>query len=236
MEKGDIIYLEFECWISDQNRLFDTTDEQFAKDEGIYNEDKTYGPLPVIVGTGRVIKGLDNSLLEADVGKEYEVEIEPKDAYGERDPKLVEIVSMHEFRRQKIEPVVGQQITIKNKQCTITGVFAGRVRVDYNHQLAGKKLRYKYKVLKKAESTEEKINAIIKLHYGRADEFKVELNDDEAEILLPDVSKYDLSWFNSKLRIVSDLRDYVNLRKVRFIEEYIKKEKVEEEKAEESKE
>ncbi len=233
MEEGDIIQLEYEGWIAGSDELFDTSKEELAREEDIFDEERTYGPMYTVVGTGRVIKGLDEHLMKAEVDEEYEVEIAPEDAYGDRDPKNVETHSMREMARLKIEPEIGRTVTIRNKTGWISGIFAGRVRVDYNHKLAGKTLRYKYKVVGRAEGGEEMIKAIIAMNYGREDEFEIELDGDEGvSITLPDVCKYDPNWTLAKLRLVNDMRELANMTTVTMLEVYVKKVAAEEEEGE----
>jgi len=237
MEKNDVVYMEYDVWVKESNELVETTHEELAKKEKLYDEKIKYKPVPVVVGVGRVIKGLDNSLLNAEVGKEYDVEILPSEAYGERDPKLVEIFSMHEFRRRKITPEVGAEVNLKDKTGIITSVTSGRVRVDFNKRFAGRTLRYRYRIVKKAEN-DEKINAIIDMHYGNAKGFEVKTDGNEVMIKLPDECKYDQRWPLAKYGIVSDLREYAKINRIKFVEEYVKKENEEiktEEKGEEEK-
>jgi hypothetical protein len=56
-----------EAWTED-GELFDTTKRDVAKAHGKFNEEVVYEPLPVLVGTGRVIPGFDEALERADVG------------------------------------------------------------------------------------------------------------------------------------------------------------------------
>ena len=229
MEEGDIIQLEYEGWIAGSDELFDTSKEELAREEEIFDEERTYGPMYTVVGTGRVIKGLDEHLLKAEVDEEYEVEIAPEDAYGDRDPKNVETHSMRELARLKIEPEIGRTVNIRNKTGWISGIFAGRVRIDYNHKLAGKTLRYKYKVVGKPEGGEEVIKAIIAMNYGREEEFDIALEGEDAVVVtLPDVCKYDPNWTLAKLRLVNDMREIADMVTVTMQEVYVKKEAAEE--------
>jgi FKBP-type peptidyl-prolyl cis-trans isomerase 2 len=235
MEKGDIIQLDYEGWIAGSEELFDTTSEELAREQDAFDEERTYGPMYTVVGTGRLIKGLDEHLLEAEVDKEYELEIPPEDAYGERDPKNVETHSMRELARLKVEPEYGRIVTIRNKTGWISGIFAGRVRVDFNHKLAGKTLRYKYTIVGKSEGKDEIARAIIAMNYGREEEFELELEGaDGINITLPDVCKYDPNWTLAKLRLVNDLREIAEMTTVVMREVYVKKEASEEEDAEEA--
>ncbi len=234
MQKNDIVYIEYDVWVKESGKLVETTHEETAKKEKIYNEKQKYKTVPVVVGTDRVIKGFDKSLLNAEIGKEYDIEIPASEAYGERDPKLVEIFSMHEFRRRKITPEIGAEVNLKNKTGIITSVTAGRVRVDFNKRFAGRTLRYKYKIVKKVEE-KEKVNAIIEMHYQNPESFDIKLNEKEVTIKLPDECKYDQVWPLSKYSIVHDLREYAELEKIMFIEEYLKKEKEEKKEQEKTK-
>lgn len=235
MQKNDIVYIEYDVWVKESGKLVETTYEENAKKEKIYNEKQKYKPVPVVVGADRVIKGFDKSLLNAEIGKEYDIEIPPSEAYGEHDPKLVEIFSMHEFRRRKITPEVGTEVNLKNKTGIISSVTAGRVRVDFNKRFAGRTLRYRYKIVKKAEGN-EKVSAIIEMHYQNPETFDIKLNEKEVTIKLPDECKYDQVWPIAKYSIVHDLREYAGFEKIMFIEEYVKKGKEEKKEQEKIKE
>ena len=56
------------------------------------------------------------------------------------------------------------------------------------------------------------------------------------EIVLPDVCKYDEEWFLSKYRVVSDLRELLDMTSIRFVEEYVKKKEEKKEGEDEEKE
>ncbi len=236
MQKGDIIRWEFEAWVVEDGEeiLFDTTKEELAKEHGIHDPNMKYGPMVSVVGVGRLIKGIDEELLKAEVGKDYEVTIEPKDAYGERDPKLVKIHSYRELARQKIEPEIGKEVIINNKRGRIVTVTPGRVVIDFNHPLAGKTLKYRFKIVEKVDGEVEKVRAIIEMDYGKdVEKFGIEVDGEDVLIELPDVCKYDSNWAVAKYAIVGDIRDYVGNKNVKFIETYPKKEEPKEEKEEE---
>ena len=52
-----------------------------------------------MVGEGRLVPGFEKDLKKAKVGKVTEVKIAPEDAYGPRDTKLIETMSVTKFRR-----------------------------------------------------------------------------------------------------------------------------------------
>jgi FKBP-type peptidyl-prolyl cis-trans isomerase 2 len=233
LQKGDLAYLDFDLFIvrPDENELYDTTREESAKENDIFDEKKVYAEVPFIVGQSRFLPGLDEALEGAEIGKDLTVDVPPDKGAGERDPKLVEVRSVREFARMEIEPEVGKEVLIKNKVGTITQVGAGRVRVDFNNPLAGFDVKYNCKVTRKAQTQDEKIKGILDMDYGSSEEFGLNVQGDVVEILLPDVCKYDEKWFIAKYKVVSDLREIADFKLIKFVEEYEKKE-VKEEKEE----
>ncbi|MEK6986559.1 MAG: peptidylprolyl isomerase [Candidatus Thermoplasmatota archaeon] len=236
IDKGDIIWLEYDAYTMNPNgtqTLFDTTHEEVAKKESKFDEKKVYVEQPVIVGKDRLFKGLEEALLGAKIGESKEVTIPPEKGAGARDARLIELKTEREFLRREINPEVGLEVSISGRRGTITNVAAGRVRVDFNNPLAGKTLKYAFKPTKKAASPEERIRAVLDMDYGLAEQFKIQLRGDVAEIQVPDVCKTDEKWFVSKFRVIADLREVSDAKLTRFVEEYEKKEPKKEEAKEE---
>jgi len=231
-KKPRIVFTEFDGWVQETGTLFDTTHEAVAKENKVFDEKAVYEPLPLLVGRGRLFPGLEKSLAEAEVGKEYELLLTPEEGAGPRDPKLVGLFPMRDFLKQEIMPEIGREVTIKNKTGYISAVTAGRVRVDFNNKLAGRGLKYKYKIVSEPETAQDKLNAVLKMDYGTTDGFSAEFDEKKAVVKMPDVCKYDQKWLLSKYRVVSDLREILGLETIQFIEEYAKAEK--KEKAEET--
>jgi len=235
VQKGDIVWLEYDAWTVNPNgtqTLFDTTHDEVAKKEAKFDEKKVYIEVPVVVGRGRLFEGLEAALVESKLGEQKEVLIPPEKGAGARDPRLVELRTEREFLKQEINPDVGMEVSISGKHGVFTAASAGRVRVAFNNPLAGKTLKYVVKATRKAKTPEERVRAVIDMDYGLADQFKLDLKGGSAEIHLPDVCKTDEKWFVSKFRVVADLRELSDLKTIRFIEEYEKKEAKAEPKAE----
>jgi FKBP-type peptidyl-prolyl cis-trans isomerase 2 len=238
MKKGTIAWLEYEGWIvhpDGTEKLWETTKEDLAKEHDIHDEKKRYGEEAVVIGAGRLMAGLDEALLKAKVGKGGEVVVPPEKGAGERDPKLVELRSAREFLRQDITPEVGLEVTVSGRRGHITAVTAGRVRVDFNNPLAGKTIRYRYKITRLARTVKDKVRGVIELDYGSAEDFEIATKGKGAvDIVIPDICKTDEHWFVHKFRVVADLREHAGLHTIRFIEEYEKEEAPEPEAAEEA--
>lgn len=246
MDKGDIIKLQFDAY-TDDGKLVETTDEAKAKDGGIFDEHSTYKPVVTILGSGRLLKDLEEDLEKANVGEEKELSIPPEKAFGVRDTNGVRVTSYREVERSlrdeeqragrkssEAYPEPGRIVKIGDKYGKILTVTAGRVVVDFNHPLAGKTIKYKYKVIEKIEGEEKKIGAIIEINFPKDnDKFKIEAGE-EIVITIPDSAKLDDSWPLAKFAIVGAVREYVANKTMIFKEVFEKR--VEEKKEEEKKE
>jgi FKBP-type peptidyl-prolyl cis-trans isomerase 2 len=226
VEKGDIVMVDYTGWSveSDGERMFDTTEKEDAEKGEIFDEKIPYKPMALIAGGGRVFKGLDDAIVGSKVGEARDATLLPSQGAGERDPRNFTVRPMREFLRQKIEPEIGKRVVVGDKSGYIVAVSSGRVRVDFNDRLAGRKLKYKFTVREKVSDPAKKVLAVIEMSYGASEGFKVEMaGKDGADITLADVCKYDEKWFVSKYKAVSDLRETLGLTKIRFVEEYVKK-------------
>jgi FKBP-type peptidyl-prolyl cis-trans isomerase 2 len=224
IQKGDLIRLEYTGWLADTNELFDTSVEDIAKEGDIYKEGIVYGPIPLLVGSGRLFEGLDEAIIGSEVGAENEITLAPEKAAGPRDPKLVEQIPVREFLKQDIEPKMGMDVNIKDRVGMIIAISPRMVRVDFNRRFAGRSLKYKFKVICRIDDPIEKVQALIQMDYGNAEGFVPMVEGEIYSITVPDVCKYDQKWLLAKYKVVADLRESFGAKTVRFIEEYIKKE------------
>jgi len=161
VEKGDFILVGLTGRVEETGEVFDTTSEETAKSTGLYNENKVYGPRVVVVGEGWLPKGLDEGLVGLKVGAEAKIEVQPQDAFGERAPEKVRMIPYRLLRSKGINPSVGAQVEFEGRTALVRSIGAGRVQLDFNPPLAGRKLIYDVKVLKRFESEDEKIKSLI---------------------------------------------------------------------------
>ena len=218
MKEGDMVLIDYVAKIKDTNEIFDTTKEEVAKQAGIFDPNYKYRPLPVLIGAGFVIKGLEEALRNMEVGQSKKIEIPPEKAYGERDERLVKLIPESNFRDNNIEPVVGKYVQINNLTGKIISVSGGRVKVDFNHPLAGKVVEYEVTVIKKVEDEAEKAKEIVY--------FFTNLEDVEAKILKENDEKIaqlklnvDLTP-NAKSLITETIKKWLSCQKVRFVIEF----------------
>ena len=99
--KKDVIRLHYTGRIKETGEIFDTTYEDVAKEAGIYSEKGIYGPVPIAVGAGHVIKGLDEALEGLEVGKKYTIEVPPEKAFGRREEKSRRLCPVEESQARR---------------------------------------------------------------------------------------------------------------------------------------
>jgi len=219
----DIVRVSFTGRVKDTGKVFDTTYAEVAKKAGIFNEHLTYGPTPMILGENRLIPGLEQALSKMKSGEEKTVVVHPKDAFGEREPELVKLVPLKVFKANGINPAPGLVVVLENNlPGRVQTVSGGRVRVDFNHELAGKTLEYELKIDRKLTDEEKKIRALFELVFPRipVKNLKINRREKELELVLPnDCTKLeDLQ--ARKLTLIKYLKKCVGEDKIQITEEY----------------
>jgi FKBP-type peptidyl-prolyl cis-trans isomerase SlyD len=223
IEKGDFIRLQYTGEID--GNIFDTTDEDTAKDAGIYNESATYGPVIIHVGSGHVVTGLDEALVGKESGEEFEIDVPPEKAFGAHDETLVESVPVTKFKEN---PEIGTRVQLEGREGVVVNKIGRRVLVDFNHPLAGKTPHYKVTILEKVDSIEEQVQGLIKLYSQR--EMDVTYVDGVLSITLPAGIQYDRRWLLWRGRIISDIFATINpVQEITLLENFKRPEKREEE-------
>ena len=228
IREGDFVIVDYVARVEETGEIVDLTLEDVAKKEKIYREDGIYKPKLVIVGEGWFIKGFEEGLIGLEVGKKAEIKVPPEKGFGERDPKKIKVVPIREFRKSGITPRPGMRVTINGKVGTIHTVTSGRVRVDFNHPLAGKTIIYEVYVRKKLTDDLEKIKAIIGRRLRGVDEekFEVEIENSKVRIHMPNEVFLLENIQYAKLGIASDIhKHFPQINSVVFVEEIVRKEK-----------
>jgi FKBP-type peptidyl-prolyl cis-trans isomerase 2 len=220
MENGSIVHIDYDLYNADDDVLIETTREEVAKEADKFDENRTYTPLITVIGDGRLIAGFEAHLGEADAETDYEFDIAPEDAYGERDPNAVETMGQDVLARSVRDPdslAIGGPVEINGKQGVLQMVRAGRARIDFNHPLAGRTLRYKYRIIKVVEDRAEKVTTLLETNTGR-DGFEVSFDGDDLTITLPEFVAYDQNWSFTKFSLIRTLRDHVGVETIVFRE------------------
>jgi FKBP-type peptidyl-prolyl cis-trans isomerase 2 len=210
VKAGDFLLLEMTGKAVETGEVFDTTDEELAKGEGIYDEDRTYGPRLVVVGESYVLKGLDDKLPGLKLEESAEVEIPPEEAFGVRNPDNVRTLPFRMLRSKGVNPIVGQQVEMDGRTAQVRSVGAGRVQLDYNHPLAGRKIIYEVKPASRYEGDEEKIRALIGRRFFGIDLklFKIKLLKKKVRIEIPEEIFFGENIQIAKRGVAMDIHRY----------------------------
>jgi FKBP-type peptidyl-prolyl cis-trans isomerase SlyD len=214
IQKGDFIKLNYTGRFED-GRVFDTTDEELAKKEDIFNPGGLYGGDVVIVGADHTIEGLDEDFEGKEVGYSGTVVIPPEKAFGPSNPKLVETVSITKLKDRNVHP--GLAVEVEGKKGIVSRVIGRRVTVDFNSPLAGKTVTYEYTIEKALETEVEKIQGLLALYTGLRD-MEIETADGIAKIYIPVGLTFNQRWLMAKNRVASELFKYTGFKEVQFIE------------------
>ena len=135
-------------------------------DNELIEETSKENPLVFVVGTGGMIPGFERQLEGLEAGQNYEFLVNPAEGYGEIDPQAVVDIPKDIFTTEGKESenlVVGNTIPIQDHQGhPLNGVVLeigdDTVKMDFNHELAGKALNFSGQVLDVREATEEEIS------------------------------------------------------------------------------
>jgi len=227
IKEGDFVIVDYVARVEETGEIVDLTLEDVAKKEKIFREDGVYKPKLMIVGEGWFIKGFEEGLIGLEVGKKAKIRVPPEKGFGERDPKKIKVIPMREFRKSGVTPRPGMRVTINGKVGTIHTITSGRVRVDFNHPLAGKTIIYEVYIRKKLTDDLGKIKAIIGRRLRGVDEekFEVKIEDSKVRIHMPNEVFLLENIQYAKLGIAADIhKHFPQINSVIFVEEITRKE------------
>jgi FKBP-type peptidyl-prolyl cis-trans isomerase SlyD len=117
-------------------------------------------PVTFLVGAGEIIPGLEARMLGMKVGERRRIEVPAEEAYGPRDPQLVQRVPREYFSHIPLEKGITLQAHTPDGRVVTMVVVSfdeEEVVVDLNHPLAGKDLVFEVEVVDIREASPEEI-------------------------------------------------------------------------------
>ena len=218
---GDFLEVEYSAWTAADSKLIATTDEKRAKDAGLYDEHARYGPVLVVLGSNSVIKGLDRSLREMGVNDTRKMTFKPNEAFGDRNPDLVRVMPLADFRKRDINPYPGMQVEIDNATVVVKSVNSGRVIIDANHPYAGQEITYEIKVIKEISQNPERIRVLGKNY--NVEPTAIDIKEKTLQIKFGNEVKKNADYFVGKANLVASAFTYLKeLEKINVEEEYLR--------------
>lgn len=142
--KNSVVSLNYEMYDGD-NQLVDKTEEPIVYLHGGYDN---------------ILPKLEEALHGKSVGDKVEVAMEPDDAFGDFDPNLLRIEAADMFPEEveigmmfeADDPETGEVILFR-----VTDIADGKIVVDGNHPLAGKRVRFSCSVVDVRAASKEEI-------------------------------------------------------------------------------
>jgi len=116
-----------------------------------FDSSKGRGVLEFEIGDGKIVKGLEDSIVGMKVGDEKKITVNPENAYGKRNESLVKEVPKSTIPKE-IKLKKGLILMFKREDgyktpATVTEIKKDIVKIDFNHPLAGKKLKFEIKLV-----------------------------------------------------------------------------------------
>lgn len=183
IKQGDFVEIDYIGKLKETGDVFDVTDAEAAKKYNIYNPKVRYHSQIVCVGQRQVVPGLDAALMHKEEKKTFIVELTPEQAFGKKDPKLLQLVPLQHFHKQQINPFPGLQLNLNGALGTVRTVSGGRVIVDFNHPLAGRPVLYEVIVKRRVTQIDEQLKGLLHALFQR--EISFTLKEGKAILELP---------------------------------------------------
>ena len=117
--------------------------------------------LQFIQGYGSIIPGLEQALYDLAAGESKVITVAAKDAYGEYDYDQIDDIPISEFPEEiPLEP--GLELEMKDTDGDVLygrviSIGKSRVKMDFNHPLAGKDLDFEVTILELRPATDEEL-------------------------------------------------------------------------------
>ncbi|HOX45678.1 MAG TPA: peptidylprolyl isomerase [Myxococcota bacterium] len=117
-------------------------------------------PMGFVFAPGAILPGLERGLLGLEQGAELSLELGPEEGFGPAQPDMCLDLPRDRFPADaRLEP--GMQFAAQGPhgpmRCRVVSLSADEVRVDFNHPLAGQRLRVRATVLEVRAPTAEEL-------------------------------------------------------------------------------
>lgn len=150
--KNKVVSLSYELRTEPDGNILETADVQH--------------PLEFICGQGQTLEYFEMNLLNKRAGDKFDFKIPAANAYGEVNEDMVVDLPKDIFKDvQSEDMVVGHVLPMMDSigrrlEGKIVSIGEEEVRIDFNHQLAGKDLYFKGEVLSVRDATDEELTAL----------------------------------------------------------------------------
>ena len=92
LKSGDMVNLNYTVRKIEDNKVFDTTFEDIAKKEDIFDEKVIYRPFTLIIGKKWLPEGLEEEIIGMKEGQKKTIKVEAKKGFGLRDRSKIRLI------------------------------------------------------------------------------------------------------------------------------------------------
>jgi len=210
LEKGDFIEISYTA--ETDGIIFDTTDKEVAKNSGIRPEHAH--PIIICLGHGFILAGLEKELVGKNVGEKSVISLDARNAFGMKNPKLIQLVPLSVFKQHNVQPAQNMQINIDGALGIVKSVSSGRVVVDFNHPLSGKNVVYQVEIKRKIENKVEQVKAILHM-FGITEEIVSGVSYDDKKDMVNIVMK-DAVPQDATIPLAKKINEMVKVKSIEF--------------------
>ncbi len=198
LQKKDFIEIKFTA----KTRDGEVFDSNIKEDIDKINSQIKAEPFVFCLGEGMFLKSVEDFLIGKEIGK-HKIELKPEQAFGKRNPSLIQRIPKKVFIEHKLNPIPGVIFNFDGRVAKVLTSSGGRVIVDFNNPIAGKEVIYELEVVKKIEDIKEKIKSLNEFFFRK--NFDSEVKDKK---LLMSVEKPYVQFvelFKEKFKEILDL-------------------------------
>ncbi len=220
----DIIEIELILKDANSKEVLDTTNKDLAKENNL-NLKQEYKPLNYVFGAGELLKGIEENIKDLEVSKTKTFVLKKEQAFKDKDPNKIELISINEFKKEKINPQVGLFVNVSNRSGKIMSVSGGRVKVDFNPIYAGRDLEYTITINKIISKDQEKIPLLLDkaFYFMPKEQLNLEIKEKDIELEVPLGLPQEIDYFKQFFsKLVFESTNYEN---VKFVQRFNKDEK-----------
>lgn len=147
---GDTIEVDY-IWTFQDGKVFDTSLEKEAKNEGIYNSTREYKPLKFTAGSWQMIPCFDKGVIDMEIWQTKDITCNPEEAYGQCEENKIQTVKKEQLKQfedagYKIEKWT--ELPTQYGMIKIKDVKGDDVIFDLNHPMCWKTLNFKVTIVK----------------------------------------------------------------------------------------
>ncbi len=220
----DIIEIELILKDANTKEVLDTTNKEVAKEANL-NLKNEYKSLNYVFGVGELLKGVEENIKDLEIKKTKTFILKKEQAFKDKDPNKIELLSLNEFKKEKINPQVGLFVNIGNRSGKIISVSGGRVKVDFNPIFAGRDLEYTITINKIYSKDNEKLPVLLEkaFYFFPKDQLSTEIKENDVEVIMPLGLPQEVDYF--KKLFSKMIFDTTNFDNVKFVQKFNRNEK-----------